>query len=49
MFPLSKKNGLKLVVNSFYNEVKNQILALPTKNLFVWSMQNIWKVKNYGF
>jgi outer membrane cobalamin receptor len=49
MFPLSKKNGLKLVVNSFYNEVKNQILALPTKNLFVWSMQNIGKVKNYGF
>ena len=36
-------------MNSFYNEVKNQILALPTKNLFVWSMQNIGKVKNYGF
>ena len=49
ILPFSKKTGLKLVVNSFYNEVKNQILALPTKNLFVWSMQNIGKVKNYGF
>ena len=47
--PFSKKAGLKLIVNTFYNEVKNQILALPTKNLFVWSMQNIGEVKNYGF
>ena len=49
VLPFSKKAGLKLIVNTFYNEVKNQILALPTKNLFVWSMQNIGEVKNYGF
>ena len=47
--PFGNKIGLKFVLNAFYNEVENQILALPTKNLFVWSMQNIGHVKIYGF
>jgi len=48
MLPFANKLGIEMVVNTFYSEVDNQILALPTKNLFVWSMQNIGKVKNYG-
>lgn len=47
--PFANKIGLIFVLNAFYNEVENQILALPTKNLFVWSMQNIGHVKIYGF
>jgi len=34
--------------NLFKNEVKNKILALPTQNLFVWSIQNIGKVDILG-
>src|SRR5690554_331715 len=34
--------------NLFKNEVKNKILALPTQNLFVWSIQNIGKVEILG-
>lgn len=49
LVPFGNKIGLKFVLNTFYNEVKNQILALPTKNLFVWSMQNIGNVQIYGF
>ncbi|MBW6479564.1 MAG: TonB-dependent receptor [Bacteroidales bacterium] len=32
----------------FYNAVKDKILAIPTQNLFVWSMQNIGKVDIRG-
>ena len=34
--------------NIFKNEVRNKILALPTQNLFVWSIQNIGKVDVFG-
>jgi len=46
--PFGNKRGLQLFVNVFYSHVKNQILALPTKNLFIWSMQNVGEVENYG-
>lgn len=32
----------------YTNLVKNKINAIPTKNLFVWSMQNVGKVWMYG-
>src|SRR5690606_9009599 len=32
----------------YLNLVNNKILAIPTKNLFVWSMQNVGRVLNYG-
>ncbi len=32
----------------FYNRVKDKIVAIPTKNLFVWSMQNIGEVDIRG-
>lgn len=32
----------------YYNQVNNKIVAIPTKNLFIWSMQNIGKVNIFG-
>ena len=34
--------------NIFYNQLTNKIVALPTQNLFVWSIQNVGKVESYG-
>ncbi len=47
--PLRKKWKMEIVVNGFANRVTNQILAIPTKNLFVWSMQNIGRVNTLGY
>ena len=33
---------------AYYNQIENKILAIPTKNLFVWSIQNIEKVNALG-
>lgn len=46
--PLNKQVKLNLKVNGFYNRVENKIVAIPTKNLFVWSMQNVGKTDVYG-
>ena len=35
--------------NVYYNQVRDKIVAIPTKNLFVWSMQNVGKVGIIGF
>lgn len=35
-------------VNGYYGDIDEKIIAVPTQNLFVWSMQNIGKVTNYG-
>ncbi len=46
-----KLDFLKVVavnVNGFYGIVENKIVAVPTQNLFIWSMQNIGRVRNYG-
>lgn len=32
----------------FMNQVNNKIIAIPTQNLFVWSMRNIGKVQTRG-
>lgn len=47
---LLDKNSVVLAVkgNVFYNNVLNKIVALPTQNLFVWSIQNVGKVQSYG-
>ena len=38
-----KKNkwAIESTVDFYYNSVKNKIIAIPTKDLFNWSMQNI--------
>ncbi|MBL7899737.1 MAG: TonB-dependent receptor [Crocinitomicaceae bacterium] len=35
--------------DGFYNLVVDKILAIPTKDLFSWSMQNIGKVNVFGY
>jgi len=32
----------------YYNRVHNKIVAIPTKNLFIWSMQNVAEAAIYG-
>lgn len=32
----------------FYNRIQDKIVAIPTKNLFVWSMQNVGLVETKG-
>ncbi len=47
---LFNQNSVNVAVkgNVFYNNVHNKIVALPTQNLFVWSIQNVGKVQTYG-
>lgn len=45
---LSGKLDIKLRTNLFANLVKNKIVAFPTQNLFVWSMQNIGQARIFG-
>jgi vitamin B12 transporter len=40
---------LGLQGGAYYNQVKNMILSVPTKNLFVWSIQNVGKNEVKGF
>ena len=35
-------------VDAYYNEVTDKIIAIPTKNLFIWSMVNLGKVEIKG-
>jgi outer membrane cobalamin receptor len=35
-------------VDAYYNKVADKIIAIPTKNLFVWSMTNLGKVDMKG-
>ena len=32
----------------YFNRVQNKIVAIPTKNLFIWSMQNVDEAMIYG-
>ncbi|MDX2362763.1 MAG: TonB-dependent receptor [Crocinitomicaceae bacterium] len=43
------KFNARLRSNVYINFIENKIIAIPTKNLFVWSMQNIGKARVYGF
>ncbi len=42
------RNQLKFRLDAFYNLVENKIVAIPTKNLFVWSIQNVGKAQVFG-
>jgi outer membrane receptor protein involved in Fe transport len=43
-----KNNKLKFIPSFYYNFVENKIVAIPTKNLFIWSIQNVGKVQILG-
>ncbi len=47
--PIDKKLSVFVRSNVYFNKVKNKIVAVPTKNLFVWSMQNVGTTNIYGF
>ena len=42
------RNYFKIKVDGYYNLVENKIVAIPTKNLFIWSIQNVGKAQVYG-
>lgn len=46
--PFRNKLGLYFMGSAFYNFVDNKIVAIPTKNLMVWAIQNIGKARVYG-
>jgi outer membrane cobalamin receptor len=39
----------EIMVDAYRNYVEDKIVAIPTKNLFVWSIQNVGKVEVNGF
>lgn len=43
-----KTFGQELNANAFANLIEDKILAIPTKNLFIWSMQNVGQVASLG-
>lgn len=46
---LRKKIYYEFSADAFYNLVEDKIIAIPTKDLFNWSMQNIGKLNVYGY
>lgn len=46
--PHSRRMELDWKSNIFFNHIENKIVAVPTKNLFIWSMQNIGRVNAFG-
>jgi len=47
-YAYQKKFQPEVFGSVFFNEVRNKIVAIPTKNLFVWSMQNVEHARIYG-
>ncbi len=40
--------SLESTIDAYHNAVSNKIVAIPTKNLFNWSMQNIGRTQGQG-
>jgi vitamin B12 transporter len=40
--------SIEFIVDAYFNLVENKIVAIPTKNLFVWSIQNVGKTRILG-
>ncbi|HON19551.1 MAG TPA: TonB-dependent receptor plug domain-containing protein, partial [Salinivirgaceae bacterium] len=45
---LGANQTVSFTIDVFYNRVTDKIIAIPTKNLFEWSMQNIGEVEIKG-
>ena len=41
-------SSISLSADAFYNRITDKIVAMPTKNLFIWSMMNIGRVDIKG-
>jgi len=44
-----KQVEINLGIDAFYGRIKDKIIAIPTQNLFVWSVRNVQTVRSYGF
>lgn len=44
----NKNLSSEITIDFYHNDIENKIIAIPTKNLFNWSMQNIGKTKGQG-
>ncbi len=47
----SFKSALGLInisMDGYYNNIKDKIIAVPSQNLFIWTMENIGKVQIWG-
>lgn len=48
-YSVSFNNGMnQFIIQPFYTYIYDKILAIPTKNLFIWSIQNIGKSDAIG-
>lgn len=43
------KTTINLDVNGYWQKHQNKIVAIPTRNLFVWSIVNVGLAQGYGF
>lgn len=43
-----KRFEVDIAANAYFNSVQNKIVAIPSKNLFIWSMQNVENAHVYG-
>lgn len=48
LLPFKDFKLLRIRTSGFVNLVDNKIVAIPTQNLFIWSMQNVGRVFIYG-
>ena len=47
-FTNSKFNSFAFSSDFYFNQINDKIIALPNKDLFIWTMYNIGKVNIYG-
>ncbi len=44
----SNLSQINISIDGYYNEIKDKIIAVPSQNLFIWTMENIGKVQIRG-
>lgn len=45
----AKRVQFNIGIDAFYGLIRDKIIAIPTQNLFIWSVRNLQTVKSYGF
>jgi hypothetical protein len=45
----AKRGQFNFGMDVFYGLIRDKIIAIPTQNLFVWSVRNLQTVRSYGF
>lgn len=48
LFISTNKTHLHALLGSYYHQVNDKIIATPTKNLFIWSIQNVARAEIFG-